>query len=183
MPHRASTASSACRFTRLDGDPFASLKDVREQLPTHPADRLVGLLPDAWFATQPRRPTRGRVPTGWSRRAGSGFDSDVGFAYREGGCPPPSPVAIVIRPTVTADRRLGQGGQPRRTAGPGPVATPFRADPRSRSRTSPSPSRGLLSPLGLRSRCRCGASANPGQHTSRPERAHAFRAYLQNPVG
>ena len=39
--------------TRLDGDPFAYLKDVLERLPTQPAERLGELLPDAWFAAHP----------------------------------------------------------------------------------------------------------------------------------
>jgi transposase len=38
-------------------DPFAYLKDTLERLPTHAADRLGELLPDAWSQThpQPRR--------------------------------------------------------------------------------------------------------------------------------
>ncbi|WP_206352469.1 transposase domain-containing protein [Tautonia rosea] len=44
---------------QLDGDPFAYLKDVMERLPIHPADRLVELLPDAWFAAHPN--TRRKV--------------------------------------------------------------------------------------------------------------------------
>jgi hypothetical protein len=39
---------------RLGGDPFASLKDVLERLPTHSIDRLAELLPDSWFAAHPR---------------------------------------------------------------------------------------------------------------------------------
>ena len=35
-------------------DPFAYLKDVLERLPTHPADRLGELLPDAWLADHPQ---------------------------------------------------------------------------------------------------------------------------------
>jgi transposase len=35
-------------------DPFAYLKDVLERLPTHPADRLGELLPDAWIALNPQ---------------------------------------------------------------------------------------------------------------------------------
>jgi hypothetical protein len=38
---------------RIGSDPFAYLKDVLERLPTHPADRLAELLPDAWFAAHP----------------------------------------------------------------------------------------------------------------------------------
>ncbi len=38
---------------RLDGDPFAYLKDVLERLPTHSAERLGALLPDAWYAVHP----------------------------------------------------------------------------------------------------------------------------------
>ena len=38
----------SCR--RIGGDTFSYLKDVLERLPTHPADRLAELLPDAWFA-------------------------------------------------------------------------------------------------------------------------------------
>jgi hypothetical protein len=34
-------------------DPFAHLKDVLEQLPTHSIDRLAELLPDAWCAAHP----------------------------------------------------------------------------------------------------------------------------------
>jgi hypothetical protein len=34
-------------------DPFAYLKDILERLPTHPADRLAKLLPDAWIAANP----------------------------------------------------------------------------------------------------------------------------------
>jgi hypothetical protein len=35
------------------GRPFGFLKDVFERLPSHPADRLAELLPDAWFAAHP----------------------------------------------------------------------------------------------------------------------------------
>jgi hypothetical protein len=35
-------------------DPFAYLKDVPERLPTHPADRLGELLPDAGVAARPQ---------------------------------------------------------------------------------------------------------------------------------
>ncbi len=35
-------------------DPFAYLKDVLGRLPTHPADRLRELLPDAWLETHPQ---------------------------------------------------------------------------------------------------------------------------------
>ena len=35
-------------------DPFAYLKDILERLPTHPADRLGELLPDAWIAAHPQ---------------------------------------------------------------------------------------------------------------------------------
>jgi transposase len=45
--------------TRLGGDPFAYLKDVLERLPTHAAERLGELLPDAWFAAHPN--TRRKV--------------------------------------------------------------------------------------------------------------------------
>jgi hypothetical protein len=34
-------------------DPFTYLKEFMERLPTHPADRLAELLPDAWFAAHP----------------------------------------------------------------------------------------------------------------------------------
>jgi hypothetical protein len=34
-------------------DPFAYLKDILRRLPTHPADRLAELLPDAWIAANP----------------------------------------------------------------------------------------------------------------------------------
>jgi transposase len=34
-------------------DPFAYLKDILERLPTHPADRLGELLPDAWIGANP----------------------------------------------------------------------------------------------------------------------------------
>ena len=34
-------------------DPFAYLKDVLEQLPTHPAKLLGKLLPDAWSEAHP----------------------------------------------------------------------------------------------------------------------------------
>jgi hypothetical protein len=44
---------------RLGADPFAYLKDVLGRLPTQPADRLVELLPDAWFAAHPN--TRRKV--------------------------------------------------------------------------------------------------------------------------
>jgi transposase len=46
----------SCKRHRVD--PFAYLKDVLERLPTHPADRLGELLPDAWVAANPdaRRP-------------------------------------------------------------------------------------------------------------------------------
>jgi hypothetical protein len=40
-------------------DPFAYLKDALERLPTHPADRLGDLLPDARIAAHPR--TRRKV--------------------------------------------------------------------------------------------------------------------------
>jgi hypothetical protein len=33
--------------------PFAYLKDILERLPTHPADRLDELLPDAWITANP----------------------------------------------------------------------------------------------------------------------------------
>jgi hypothetical protein len=35
-------------------DPFAYLKDILERLPSHPADRLGELLPDAWLADRPQ---------------------------------------------------------------------------------------------------------------------------------
>jgi transposase len=35
-------------------DPFAYLKDILERLPTHAADRLGELLPDAWSQTHPQ---------------------------------------------------------------------------------------------------------------------------------
>ena len=38
---------------RLQVDPFAYLKDVLDRLPTHPAERLGELLPDAWIAVNP----------------------------------------------------------------------------------------------------------------------------------
>jgi hypothetical protein len=34
-------------------DPFGHLKDILGRLPTHPADRLGDLLPDAWIAANP----------------------------------------------------------------------------------------------------------------------------------
>ena len=41
----------SCKRHRVD--PFAYLKDILERLPTHPADRLGELLPDAWIAANP----------------------------------------------------------------------------------------------------------------------------------
>ncbi|WP_197447157.1 IS66 family transposase [Tautonia plasticadhaerens] len=41
----------SCR--RLGADSFAYLRDVLERLPTHPAERLGELLPDAWFVAHP----------------------------------------------------------------------------------------------------------------------------------
>jgi hypothetical protein len=35
-------------------DPFTYLKDVLERSPSHPADRLGELLPDAWVAAHPQ---------------------------------------------------------------------------------------------------------------------------------
>ena len=34
-------------------DPFPYIKDTLERLPTHPANRLGELLPDAWIAANP----------------------------------------------------------------------------------------------------------------------------------
>ena len=39
---------------RHQADPFAYLKDILERLPTHSADRLGELLPDAWLESHPR---------------------------------------------------------------------------------------------------------------------------------
>jgi hypothetical protein len=36
-----------------DIDPFAYLQDILRRLPSHPADQLDELLPDAWFASHP----------------------------------------------------------------------------------------------------------------------------------
>ncbi|MGE5754465.1 MAG: IS66 family transposase, partial [Planctomycetaceae bacterium] len=44
--------TSTCKHH--DIDPFAYLRDVLARLPTHPADRLPELLPDAWLAAHPR---------------------------------------------------------------------------------------------------------------------------------
>jgi hypothetical protein len=41
----------------------AYLKDVLERLPTHPADPLGELLPDAWLADHPPGPTQARIVT------------------------------------------------------------------------------------------------------------------------
>jgi hypothetical protein len=51
---RAATLQSlvgSCKRHQID--PFADLKDVRERLTSHPADRLGELLPDAWIASHP----------------------------------------------------------------------------------------------------------------------------------
>jgi hypothetical protein len=42
---------ASCKHHRVD--PFAYLKNILEQLPAHPADRLGELLPDAWSAANP----------------------------------------------------------------------------------------------------------------------------------
>jgi transposase len=42
----------SCKCHQID--PFAYLEDVLERLPTHPADRLRDLLPDAWIAGHPQ---------------------------------------------------------------------------------------------------------------------------------
>jgi hypothetical protein len=34
-------------------DPFADIKDFLERLPTHHAEQLADLLPDAWFVAHP----------------------------------------------------------------------------------------------------------------------------------
>ena len=46
----------SCKRHRVD--PFAYLKDILERLPTHPADRLGELLPDAWIAAKPNAQRR-----------------------------------------------------------------------------------------------------------------------------
>jgi hypothetical protein len=38
---------------RLEGEPFAGLKEVFERLQSHPNDRLAELLPDAGFTAPP----------------------------------------------------------------------------------------------------------------------------------
>jgi hypothetical protein len=43
--------TGSCRH--LDLDPFAYLADVLRRLPSHPADQLGQLLPDAWFTSHP----------------------------------------------------------------------------------------------------------------------------------
>jgi hypothetical protein len=48
--HRWWLPGFVARARWLRGDPFALLWDVFERLPSHPADRLAELLPDAWFA-------------------------------------------------------------------------------------------------------------------------------------
>jgi hypothetical protein len=51
------TAATLCRLVgsckRHQVDPFAYLKDIPKRLPTHPADRLDELLPDAWIVANP----------------------------------------------------------------------------------------------------------------------------------
>jgi hypothetical protein len=43
---------AGCKHHQLD--PFACSKDILERLPTHPADWLGALLPDAWVETHPQ---------------------------------------------------------------------------------------------------------------------------------
>jgi transposase len=43
--------TGTCKHHHID--PFAYLRDVLSSLPTHPADRLGELLPEAWFAAHP----------------------------------------------------------------------------------------------------------------------------------
>jgi transposase len=43
--------TGTCKYH--DIDPFAYLQDILRRLPSHPADRLEELLPDAWFASHP----------------------------------------------------------------------------------------------------------------------------------
>jgi transposase len=45
------TLVGSCK--RLQVDPFAYVKDVLDGLPTHPAERLGELLPEAWNAVNP----------------------------------------------------------------------------------------------------------------------------------
>jgi len=44
--------TGTCKHLGLD--PFAYLRDVLGQLPTHPVDRLAELLPDVWFEAHPQ---------------------------------------------------------------------------------------------------------------------------------
>ena len=44
--------TGSCR--RLGIDPFAYLRDVWDRLPTTPVQNLPDLLPDTWFAANPR---------------------------------------------------------------------------------------------------------------------------------
>lgn len=64
-PRGGQTAAVLCSFTstclRLGVEPWAYLRDVLDRLPSHPAERLVELLPDEW-ARQQRGATEPAAP-------------------------------------------------------------------------------------------------------------------------
>ena len=49
--------TGTCKHHEID--PFAYLQDVLGRLPSHPADQLEELLPDAWFASHPSARRKG----------------------------------------------------------------------------------------------------------------------------